>query len=257
MYMYKTSEVEFFQLYSSYSRLTGLTSSCFDLTDIQGISTAWLSIHHTDWHYNYSITVFNSTCAWLAKHISAALAHFVRSSLMVILVFEFKKKIKKIKSTKRSRNLATLLAVLQKSMQKLTMHPGWIGPQTTMPSFQLFSQRLQLYFTVKKIPEAEQTAHSPGGARTRTFQFMGPAWRAADTSNNLGQVQRRAWACRKFHDCVPPETPWIEKGDAVVRPEILVMPSPCSHPFLWTSASAVYAQQASSVDECSVLSIPD
>ena len=26
-------------------------------------------------------------------------------------------------------------------------------------SFQLFSQRLQLYFTAKKIPEAEQTAH--------------------------------------------------------------------------------------------------
>ena len=39
------------------------------------------------------------------------------------------------------------------------MHRRWTGPQTTTQSFKLFSQRLQLYFTVKKIPEAEQTAH--------------------------------------------------------------------------------------------------
>ena len=41
-------------------------------------------------------------------------------------------------------------------------YPGWTGPQTTgghAESFQLLSQRLKQYFTEKKIPEAEQTAH--------------------------------------------------------------------------------------------------
>ena len=40
-------------------------------------------------------------------------------------------------------------------------YPGWTGPQTTghAESFQLISQRLKLYFTGKKIPEAEKTAH--------------------------------------------------------------------------------------------------
>ena len=82
-------------------------------------------------------------------------------------------------------------------------------------SFQLFSQRLQLYFTAKKIPEAEQTAHillQVGEEGLRHFISWALSEKQQMPVTILDRFKEQL-ETEKFQDCstqadgIPPETP--------------------------------------------------
>ena len=88
-------------------------------------------------------------------------------------------------------------------------YPGWTGPQTTgghAESFQLLSQRLKQYFTEKKIPEAEQTAHillvRVGKEGLGRFSSWALPEEQQTPATILGRFKEHLEPqCRKFQDC--------------------------------------------------------
>ena len=68
-------------------------------------------------------------------------------------------------------------------------------------SFQLFSQRLQLYFTAKKIPEAEQTAHislQVGEERLRHFNLWALPEEQQSPATILGKFKEQLEPAENF-----------------------------------------------------------